>query len=137
MTVSAALKNSTETAQTRSAPGSLWPQLKTGLNAAPETYANVHRGSGHASLVTTHLYEAARQIVLDCLQLKSKKYTLIFASPGRGNRFAVELPSNRFFMVTGEEVGVSVGVCAIAVEKRFIPRGGTARTRRWDHPSDW
>jgi len=39
-------------------------ELERGVQAALETYSNVHRGSGHNSLVTTHLYEQARDIVL-------------------------------------------------------------------------
>ena len=35
-------------------------ELERGVHAALETYANVHRGSGHNSLVSTHLYEQAR-----------------------------------------------------------------------------
>ena len=38
--------------------------LERGVHAALETYSNVHRGSGHNSLASTHLYEKAREIVL-------------------------------------------------------------------------
>lgn len=31
-------------------------ELERGVRAALETYSNVHRGSGHNSLVSTHLY---------------------------------------------------------------------------------
>ena len=44
-------------------------ELERGVQAALETYSNVHRGSGHNSLVTTQLYEQARDIVLDYLGL--------------------------------------------------------------------
>jgi len=37
--------------------------LSKGVYAALETYSNVHRGSGHNSLVSTNLYEQARAIV--------------------------------------------------------------------------
>ena len=40
-------------------------ELEHGVYAALETYSNVHRGSGHFSMVTTHLFEQARDIVLD------------------------------------------------------------------------
>ena len=43
--------------------------LERGVHAALETYSNVHRGSGHNSLVSTHLFEQARGIVLDHLGL--------------------------------------------------------------------
>ncbi|MDZ7605609.1 MAG: hypothetical protein U5K79_08480 [Cyclobacteriaceae bacterium] len=35
--------------------------LERGVYAALETYSNVHRGSGHFSMVTTHLLERARE----------------------------------------------------------------------------
>jgi hypothetical protein len=31
--------------------------LQQGVQTALETYSNVHRGSGHNSLVSTHLFE--------------------------------------------------------------------------------
>ena len=40
-------------------------KLERGVQAALETYSNVHRGSGHNSLVSTHLYEQARDIILE------------------------------------------------------------------------
>ena len=40
-------------------------EIKRGVQAALETYSNVHRGSGHNSLVSTHLFEQARDIVLE------------------------------------------------------------------------
>src|SRR5674476_408599 len=58
-------------------------ELKRGVRAALETYSNVHRGSGHNSLVSTHLYEQARDIVLEYLGLKKDKYVVIFCTPRR------------------------------------------------------
>ena len=43
-------------------------QLEQAVHAALETYSNVHRGSGQASLVSTHLYEQAREIVLETIR---------------------------------------------------------------------
>ena len=44
--------------------------LERGVHAALETYSNVHRGSGHNSIVSTHLFEQARDIVLEHLGLE-------------------------------------------------------------------
>jgi selenocysteine lyase/cysteine desulfurase len=44
-------------------------ELERGVYAALETYSNVHRGSGHNSMVSTHLFEQARDIVLEYLGL--------------------------------------------------------------------
>jgi hypothetical protein len=40
-------------------------ELERSIYAALETYSNVHRGSGHNSLVSTHLYEPAGEVILD------------------------------------------------------------------------
>src|SRR5512133_324857 len=58
-------------------------ELERGIHAALETYSNVHRGSGHFSMVTTHLYEQARDIVLEYLNLDKGKYVVIFCTPRR------------------------------------------------------
>lgn len=49
-------------------------KLEKGIYAALETYSNVHRGSGHNSLVSTHLYEQAREIVLEYLEKYSGSF---------------------------------------------------------------
>ena len=45
-------------------------ELARGVQATLESYSNVHRGSGHNSLVSTYLYEQARDIVLEFLGLE-------------------------------------------------------------------
>jgi selenocysteine lyase/cysteine desulfurase len=47
-------------------------ELERGVQSALETYSNVHRGSGHYSMVSTHLYEQARNIVLEYLGLSKE-----------------------------------------------------------------
>ena len=66
-------------------------ELERGVHAALETYANVHRGSGHNSLVSTHLYEQARQIVLEHLELGKDKYAVIFCTPRRAESLTAQL----------------------------------------------
>ena len=61
-------------------------ELEQGVYAALETYSNVHRGSGHNSMVSTHLFEQARDIVLEYLGLNgglvhTDKYAVIFCTP--------------------------------------------------------
>ena len=58
-------------------------ELERGVQAALETYSNVHRGSGHNSLVSTHLFEQAREIVLKYLGLNKGQYVVIFCTPRR------------------------------------------------------
>ena len=47
--------------------GNSYTELEQGVYSALETYSNVHRGSGQFSVVSTHLLEQARAIVLDYL----------------------------------------------------------------------
>jgi selenocysteine lyase/cysteine desulfurase len=58
-------------------------ELERGAQAALETYSNAQRGSGHNSLVSTHLYEQARDIVLEYLGLNKGQYGVIFCTPRR------------------------------------------------------
>ena len=48
-------------------PTTAFDVLEGAVHAALESYSNVHRGSGHHSLVSTHLFEQARRITLDHL----------------------------------------------------------------------
>lgn len=53
-------------------------EFEKGIYNSLETYSNVHRGSGHYSLITTALYERARDIIIEYLQLDKKKFVAIF-----------------------------------------------------------
>ncbi len=99
-------------------------ELESGVLAALETYSNVHRGSGHNSIVTTHLYEQARNIVLDYLELNKKKYEVIFCSPGRAEILRKKIKPGSFQIVSSQEIYLPLGVRAIAVKRGSLP-GGT------------
>jgi selenocysteine lyase/cysteine desulfurase len=114
--------------------------LENSICAALETYSNVHRGSGHNSMVTTHLFEKARKIVLDYLGLKKGRYVVIFCTPFRAELLKTKLNVEDLKFLTSKEIGLSLGVVAIAVEKRALPKGipfhvggGTTRllSREW------
>ena len=111
-----------------------YAELEQGVYAALETYSNVHRGSEHKSLVSTHLYELARDIVLDYLGLKKGKYIVIFCTLRRAEMLRARLRSGSFQCVSGREIGLSLGLTALVVERKALPRGipfqtggGTAR----------
>ena len=53
-------------------------KLRKKIYRALETYSNVHRGSGHNSMVTTHLFEEARKQVLDFAGMNNSNYVVIF-----------------------------------------------------------
>ena len=109
-------------------------ELGQGVHAALETYSNVHRGSGHNSMVTTYLYEQAREIVLEYLGLQKSKYVVIFCSPRRATELAALLKTESYKIVSSQDVGLPLGVRALAVNKKALPGGtpfqtggGTAR----------
>ncbi len=98
-------------------------ELESSIYAALETYSNVHRGSGHFSLVTTHLYEKSREIVLEYLNLDKKKYVVIFCTHARSLVFKALLQANTFYELTDKDTGLPLGVVAIAVQKQRLPEG--------------
>jgi len=103
-------------------------ELERGIYAALETYSNVHRGSGHNSMVSTHLYEQARSIVLEYLYLNKNKYTVIFCSPRRAETLKAQIDAKNFHCISGKEIGLSLGVSALAVKRNALPKGPPFQT---------
>lgn len=109
-------------------------QLERGVHAALETYSNVHRGRGHHSLVSTHLFEQARRSVLDHMGLGQGSHVVIFGSPRTAAALMAQLEPGKFHVASSRDVGLPLGVRALAVERRALPKrvpfvtgGGTAR----------
>lgn len=98
-------------------------ELHKGIYAALETYANVHRGSGFNSMVSTSLYEQARDIVLEYMGLKKSAYVVIFCSPRRAAMFTSKIKPKNYREISSRELGLSVGVRAIAVRRSALPKG--------------
>ncbi len=103
-------------------------QLEQGVHAALETYSNVHRGSGQASQASTHLYEQAREIVLESLGLDRQKYTVIFCSPRRAEALKTQLRAGSYQCLSSQDTGLSLGVRALAVRKTALPKGIPSQT---------
>jgi selenocysteine lyase/cysteine desulfurase len=117
-----------------SLPPSAFSDLEIRLYAALETYSNVHRGSGHFSAVTTHLYELARNIVLEYLHLSKSKYCIIFCTPARSEQLIKLLEPESLYCLSSKDIGLPIGVRALAIIKKSLPKGvpfqaggGTAR----------
>lgn len=108
---------------TNSASVNALSELEKGIFAALETYSNVHRGSGHNSMVTTHLYEQARDIVLEYLNLSKNKYTVIFCTPRRAAILKSQLTPGSYHIVSSQDIGLLIGIRAIAVKKNALPKG--------------
>lgn len=109
-------------------------ELERSVHAALETYSNVHRGSGHNSVASTHLYEQAGDIVLEYLGLAKDHYMVAFCTPRRAELIKAQLPLNSYRMVSSQDLDLPLGVRALAVARKSLPRGaavepggGTAR----------
>lgn len=98
-------------------------ELYRSVDLALERYANVHRGSGHYSQVTTRLYEEARAIVLSHFGLSEKQFTVIFCSAGRAGKLIQSIGKQHCRTISGTDAGLSLGVTAVAVKKRNLPHG--------------
>lgn len=98
-------------------------ELEREMHAALETYSNVHRGSGHNSMVTTHLFEQARNIVLEYLGLNKGKYTVIFCTPRRAVILMKQLQPENYQLVSSQDIGLTIGVRALAIKRSALPGG--------------
>jgi selenocysteine lyase/cysteine desulfurase len=98
-------------------------ELERGVHAALETYSNVHRGSGHNSMVTTHLFEQARDIVLEHMGLSKGRYEVIFCTPARATALEAQLRPGSFQGISSRDIGLPLGVKALAVERKALPKG--------------
>jgi len=96
------------------------------VRLALEHYANVHRGSGHNSQISTQLYEHARDLVLDYLGLGSD-HVVIFCTPWRLEALRRRLPKRaRVHVLSSQESGLCVGVRALVVRRADLPKGPPA-----------
>jgi selenocysteine lyase/cysteine desulfurase len=98
-------------------------ELEQGVQAALETYSNVHRGRGHYSKVSTYLFEQARGIILKYLGLNEGKYLVIFCTPRREAILRSQIKPERYKSVSSQDIGLPLGVRALAVERKALPEG--------------
>jgi selenocysteine lyase/cysteine desulfurase len=96
-------------------------EIEQAMLEALKTYSNVHRGSGHNSMITTFLFEKARDIVLEYLGLKKDKYVVIFCTPQSAIFLRTKLEPESYKIA--ESPGLSMGVSAIAVLRKALPKG--------------
>jgi selenocysteine lyase/cysteine desulfurase len=101
----------------------LLTKLKESVTAALETYSNIHRGSGHKSMVSTYLYEYARDVVLNHLGLKRNRYQVIFCNSRIAGKLSAILNPGSYTIISSGEIGLSLGVWAVAVRKTAMPKG--------------
>ena len=102
---------------------SAFDALEKSVYAALESYANVHRGTGHFSVVSTRLYERAREIVLEYMGRDPVRDTVLFCTPRRADELTAQLAPASYELLSSEAVGLPLGLRAVAVPKRALPRG--------------
>ena len=100
-----------------------YTRLEESAYRALQMYSNVHRGAGHNSLVSTRLFDQSREIVLDYLGLDHKEYTLIFANPKRADLLKRQVGAGVTRELTSREIGLPLGVTAVAIRKDKLPKG--------------
>jgi selenocysteine lyase/cysteine desulfurase len=103
-------------------------ELEAGVLRALETYSNVHRGTGYNSLVTTRLYEHAREVILDALGLERSRFTVVFCTPERAFSLKARLEPGASLSVSSRELGLPLGIVALAVKIAALPKGAPCQT---------
>ncbi len=108
--------------------GEAFAKLEESVHLALGMYSNVHRGSGHNSMVSTALYEYSREIVLGYLGLRKSKYVVVFATATRAEIIRSKLKADSFKSISSNDIGLSLGVYALAIIKRALPKGTPFQT---------
>ena len=103
-------------------------ELERGVHAALETYSNVHRGSGYNAVVTSQLFDQARDIVLEHLGLKKGNYVVIFCTHRRAEILKAKLKPGSYKCISNNDIGLPFGVWALAVERKALPKGTPFQT---------
>ena len=98
-------------------------ELERCVRSALETYSNVHRGTGHNSMISSALFERARDIVMEYLGLDKKKYLVVFYSVYGSELFKKQLQFKNYHMVSSRDIGLPLGLRALAIRKSDLPKG--------------
>ncbi len=104
-------------------PAEAFSKLEEAAYIALQMYSNVHRGAGHNSLVSTRLFDQSRDVVLDYLGLDTHEYVVVFANSQRAKVLKTLLEPDVLREVTSREIGLPLGVCALAIRKDKLPEG--------------
>jgi hypothetical protein len=77
--------------------------------------------------VSTLLFERAREVVLEYLDLDDK-YVVVFCTPWRSEALKAQLKPETYHVVSSQEIGLPLGLRALAVERRALPKGVPVQT---------
>ena len=103
-------------------------ELYRAVYSALRVYSNVHRGSGHFSLISTALYEEARDIVKQYSGLSKSHYETIFCTANGSRALLKGVENQDYSLVSSEDLGLPLGISALVIRKRNLPRGAPPRT---------
>jgi len=103
-------------------------ELQRAVYTALRAYSNVHRGSGHFSLVSTALYEKAREIVRRDSGVKGRQYETIFSTSHGARALLKNVRCRDYALLSSADLGLPLGVSALVLRKRCLPRGAPPRT---------
>ena len=111
-----------------------YASLETSVGLALETYGNVHRGRGYNSWLSTRLYEQARGVILDALDLDPERFMVLFCTPARAEALEACVKPGRSITLSSRDLGLPLGLRALVLRKDALPKGtpfqtggGTAR----------
>lgn len=109
-------------------------EIERAVEAALETYANIHRGSGHHSVASTRLYERAREIVLERLGVGRRTHAVVFCTPRRAAALRARIGAGGCRILASRDLGLPLGIDAVVLRRSDLPAGppfetggGTAR----------
>jgi selenocysteine lyase/cysteine desulfurase len=79
-------------------------------------------------MASTHLYEQAREIVLEHLGLngghvRKDRYAVIFCTPRRAELLKAQLEPESCRSLSSQDIGLPLGVRALAVDRKALPGG--------------
>jgi len=97
-------------------------ELEKGIHRALETYSNVHRGTGHYSIVTSVIFDYAREIFLDYLKVDKDKYVVVFCTPLRLKYLLRTLKTNNYKVLSSNDLNLCLGVRVLAVKKNNLSK---------------
>ena len=90
--------------------------------AALRVYSNVHRGTGQFSVVSTELYERAREEILVFAGLSPLKYEAVFLNPSRMAMLEEAYGEKVVFRVQSSELGLQMGIGALVFPKGLLKK---------------
>ncbi|MHA2186447.1 MAG: hypothetical protein ACXAAI_15750, partial [Promethearchaeota archaeon] len=122
------MDNSSDIGKTTYTASDLFKELERATLITLKSYSNVHRGSGHNSMITTALYEWAREIILEYMELDNDKYILTFCSPYRLKLFKAQLKSTDYRFISSNEFELPLGVIAIAIKRKTLQKSSVIYT---------